>query len=606
MAPGLVLWVRMLVKRVIMGLAVIVISSCFYNPSGSEPAATDGTGTTSGGSSDGSSATSSPTDATTCGDGTVQAAEECDDGNQDDSDACTNACTAARCGDGVVGPGEACDDGDQEDNDACSNLCVLPSCGDGVVQTGEDCDTSGESASCNANCTTPACGDSFLNVSAGEECDVGGESPACNIDCTMAACGDGVHNPSAGEGCDDGNSEPGDRCSMTCASTVIVDMAAGQHHMCVVFETGVVRCWGPGDSGALGQGNLLALGDMPGELPVMDVQVGGKVVQLSAGDQYTCARLDTGTVRCWGRNGNGQLGYGNLDSLGDNADELPPLDVDLGASALEIASGGGHTCAIVTGGEVRCWGAAHAGQLGYWMYTDAGLSAPEDLDVPGLVNIKHLSLGYTHSCALQQDGKVRCWGYNGDAQLGLGHNTNVGVSEGDMPPPTIELGGPIMGIAAGYDHTCAVREDGAVLCWGSGSQGKLGTGEQMTVGDTPGEVVKPVNLGGPAKQVVTGQEHTCALMLDGKVKCWGSGQYGRLGYGTTAAIDNADEFPPPDVDLGGDATLLASHFGNRTCALLVDNTVRCWGVNGAGQLGLGHTELIGDDETPAAAGPVPF
>lgn len=602
--------------RLFLALAGVVIPACFYNPTGSVPGSTsEGGDSSSSGSSAHASATGDPTGATTldttgpstaCGDGLVDAGEQCDDGDQDDTNACTNACTVARCGDGVVGPGEACDDGDQEDNDACNNVCVLPTCGDGIVQLGEDCDTSGESVACNANCTTPACGDQFVNPSAGEECDPGAETDLCDLDCTLPVCGDGVHNPSAGEGCDDGNAAAGDRCSASCASTVIVDVAAGKNHLCVAFETGVVRCWGRGFAGALGQGDADDLGGKPGEVPVPDLEVGGKVVQLSSGDQYTCTRLDTGAARCWGENSFGNLGYGNLDSLGDNAGELPPLDVGLGASALQIQSGGQHTCAILTGGALRCWGRAYTGQLGYWMYKDAGLVQPVDVDVPGLTDVKALALGYHHSCALQADGKVRCWGNNGAGELGLGHTINVGEGEGQMPPPTLELGGVIIDISAGFNHTCAVREDGKVLCWGSGTRGKLGTGSATNVGDQPGQLATAVDLGGDAVQVVTGYEHTCARLTTGKVKCWGYGVFGRLGYGNTNAIDTADEFPPPDLELGGDAILLASHLGDFTCALLADHTLRCWGNNSSGQLGHGHTDAIGDDETPASAGPVPF
>ncbi len=165
-----------------------------------------------------------------CGDGIVNgtAGEACDDGGE--SAACNTDCTVASCGDGIVNgtAGEACDDGGE--SATCSADCTLTNCGDGLVDAGEACDDGGESAACNANCTLSSCGDGIVNGAAGEECDDGGESAACNTNCTAASCGDGVVNRTAGEACDDGGASAtcNADCILTSCGDGIVNGAAGE------------------------------------------------------------------------------------------------------------------------------------------------------------------------------------------------------------------------------------------------------------------------------------------------------------------------------------------------------------------------------------------
>jgi alpha-tubulin suppressor-like RCC1 family protein len=179
--------------------------------------------------------------------------------------------------------------------------------------------------------------------------------------------------------------------------------------------------------------------------------------------------------------------------------------------------------------------------------------------------------------------------------------------------------GGALEIAAGLFHRCVLLQDGKVRCWGDNSQGALGYGKNDSESNgyqpnVPG--VPDVPVGGPVKQIVAGERHTCALLEGGKVRCWGMGETilgqvrltgnGRLGYGNTEQIGD-DETPEAagDVDVGGEVLELAAGY-EHTCALLAGDAVRCWGSNDSGQLGYGHTEDIGDDETPASAGDVPY
>ncbi len=485
--------------------------------------------------------------------------------------------TGGFCGDGTVDVGEECDDMNEIDDDACTNLCKPApiECGDG-------------------------------RVAGGEVCDDGRPTKDCDGDCTLVVCGDGVVNAAAGEECDDGDDEGSDACSIDCRATAVLDLAMGYQHVCALFSGGELRCWGDNSYGQLGRGDTEDQGDSPGELPALSpVPVGGPVKQVMGGVWHTCAVLEGGDVRCWGRSNYGQLGYGNTTALGDQGGELPPPDVNVGADLVAVSLGEVHSCALTTGGKVRCWGRNVHGELGYGHASD--LLVPNLTDVVGINAVEQLALGSFHSCVLETGGAVRCWGNNTFGELGQGHAQPLGDQGGEMPPAAINLGGVAQQIATGYVHNCALMQNGQVRCWGHGQYGKLGSGSQANVGDG-GDEMPPndVPLGGPATAIVAGSSHSCALMAGGKVKCWGRGGDGSLGYASTTDITDVNQFPPPDLDLGGDAQRIWSHLGKSTCALLVDGSLRCWGLNSDGQLGYGHTDNVGDDETPAAAGPVPF
>lgn len=534
-----------------------------------------------------------------CGDGLVEDSEECDDGDDADDDACTNACKLATCGDGIVGPGEACDDGNDDEVD-CTSTCALPTCGDGIVQAPEACDAGGETAECNGNCTQSMCGDGTPNTSAGESCDPGGETAECDTDCSEPACGDGVLNVSAGEECDDADLEPGDTCSKTCQETVIVDMALGISHACVLFASGDLRCWGSNEDGELGQGHTMDLGDDPGELPVADIALEEPAIQVSAGSYHTCVVLESQDVRCWGWNGAGQLGNGGYQPLS----APPDVDADVGAKVVEIAGGHFHTCVVTTQGKVRCWGEAMDGQLGYG--DEVALLQPNKMDVPTVVGVEQVVLGRRSSYAVTDDGTVRSWGANNVGQLGTLTPANWG--DDDPPGTAIVLTVPAVRLSVGAEHVCALTAGGEVHCWGHGGSGRLGNGVFANIGDTMGDTITPVVLenGEKATAIATGELHTCALVDSGVVRCWGHNMLGELGTASTQDIDMISELPAPAAELGGPAKRIWAHYGAFTCAQLEDDSLRCWGYNDHGQLGYGHVNTIGDDETPASAGPVPY
>ena len=386
-------------------------------------------------------------------------------------------------------------------------------------------------------------------------------------------------------------------------------LATGNKHTCALLDGGAVRCWGAGGSGRLGQGDTTTIGD--DELPssVEVVSVGGTAVALTAG-AHTCALLEQGGVRCWGPGTNGLLGLGSTENIGD--DELPSSVglVDIGGSGtVALSAGSLHSCALSSTGSVRCWGLGAQGQLGHGNTETIG-----DDETPRTVGsvqvggtVIAVTVGSSHTCALLVTGAVRCWGFAGKGRLGYGNGTSIGDDELPSVAGDIDLGGTAVAVSAGNEHTCALLDTGAVRCWGNGDSGVLGYGDTKAIGDTevPGSA-GDVPIGGTAVAVAAGSFHTCALLDTGAVRCWGRNDSGQLGYGHTVNIgDNELPSSAGDVDLGGIAVALDAGE-QHTCALLNTGAVRCWGRGQEGQLGHGDTSAIGDDEPPSSAGNVPF
>jgi alpha-tubulin suppressor-like RCC1 family protein len=424
-----------------------------------------------------------------------------------------------------------------------------------------------------------------------------------------------VVNIAAGEACEDGNTYNGDGCLLTCErpSVAAGRLVAGTRHTCVLLDTGAVRCWGMGWYGRLGYGNTNFIGDNESPMTAGDVDVGGRVVQLAAGDLHTCALLETGAVRCWGAGWAGRLGYGNSNHIGDDETPATAGDVDVGGHVVQLAAGEYHTCALLETGAVRCWGSSWYGQLGYggrWNIGDDETPATAgDVDVGG--RVVQLAAGGGHTCALLETGTVRCWGVGLDGQLGYGNKRWIGDDEVPATAGDVNVGGVVAQLVAGTNHTCALLETGAVRCWGDSGAGQLGYGNTNDIGDDPGETpatAGDVDVGGLVVQLSAVGGHTCALLATGAVRCWGHGQYGKLGYGNMSNIgDEAGETPATagDVDVGLIAVQLAAG-GTHTCALLATGAVRCWGHGWMGQLGYGNWSSIGDDEYPSSAGDVPY
>ena len=342
----------------------------------------------------------------------------------------------------------------------------------------------------------------------------------------------------------------------------VAAISAGDYHTCALTTTGAVKCWGYNGFGELGDSSTT---NRP--TPVDVVNLGSGVAAISAGGFHTCALTTAGAVKCWGYNGQGQLGDNS------RANRLTPIGVSvLGSGVAAISAGGFHTCALTTAGAVKCWGNNGQGQLGDNSTTDR--SAP--VGVSGLGSgVAAISAGQYHTCALITAGAVKCWGRNVEGQQGDGTTT-----QRSTPVDVVGFSSGVAAISASREHTCALTTAGAVKCWGYNFYGQLGD-NSMTQRLTPVDVV---GLASGVAAVAAGVYHTCALTTAGAVKCWGRNFNGGLG-------DNSTTTRLTPVDVVGLASGVAAIRAGRyhTCALTTAGAVKCWGRNSEGQLGDGST-----------------
>ncbi|MCA8837810.1 MAG: hypothetical protein K8963_08180, partial [Proteobacteria bacterium] len=237
------------------------------------------------------------------------------------------------------------------------------------------------------------------------------------------------------------------------------------------------------------------------------------VRQVTPGNEHTCA-ISGGDLYCWGE------GFGGLLGLGDQTSRTNPVQVGASADWSQVNTGGNSSCAIRTSGDLYCWGSNSKGQIGSEADTFRYTSP---IQVASSINWSQVNLGDTHTCAINADGQLYCWGNGSSGRLGLGDD----LSNRTGPA---QVGSSInwSQVGAGGSYTCAINNEGQLYCWGSGSSGQLGQGDTDN-SNTPVQVGSETNW----SQVGAGSAHTCAINNEGQLYCWGSGSTGQLGQGDT-------------------------------------------------------------------------
>ncbi len=344
-------------------------------------------------------------------------------------------------------------------------------------------------------------------------------------------------------------------------------VASGEDHTCALTTGGAVQCWGSNSNGQLGNGTTT---DSTAPVQVSGLTTG--VQAIAAGGDTSCAVTTAGAVKCWGYNGDGQLGNGST------VDSNVPVQVSgLTSGVKAIASGGGlggfgHTCALTTGGGVQCWGSNSNGQLGNGTTTDSTTPVPVSDLTSG---IKAISAGGFNACALTTTGAVQCWGFGGDGELGNGDTV-----DSSTPVQVTGLTSGVQALGTGTYHSCAVTAGGGVQCWGYNPSGELGNGT-TTDSTTP---VPVTGLTSGVADVTAAEDHSCALTTGGGVQCWGYNADGELGNGA-----NSDSSTPVQVTGLTSGIQAVSAGGYHTCSIATGGHVQCWGYNGFGELGNGTT-----------------
>ncbi len=371
----------------------------------------------------------------------------------------------------------------------------------------------------------------------------------------------------------------------------VKQLGTGRTHACALFGNGRVKCWGGNEFGKLGQGDLQNRGDGPDEmgshLLTVDIGVGRTAAAVAVGQEHTCVILDNGRVKCWGSNASGQLGLGDTrsrgDWLGDMGDDLATVDLGTGRTAVRLAAGRSHTCALLDDGTVKCWGGNESGQLGLGDTQNRG-DEPNEMgdNLPAVqlgtgVTITSVVSGAfsAHSCAMLSGYySAKCWGANGAGQLGLGDTQNRGDGPDEMGDNLLAT--PHWGIATGSECTCGTGPDNhSIECAGSGSMCGAGPASesgwrfvlagygnsQLTLAGTSactsqgpscwssntiqGWTVLPLPLrGGKTVTALSTSDRFTCVINNGYVQCWGANDEGQLGVGDAVDRQVQDDLPP--------------------------------------------------------------
>jgi len=371
----------------------------------------------------------------------------------------------------------------------------------------------------------------------------------------------------------EGAGELAGRCVAASAGGCVRDLAGGNRHLCLIRGDGSVWCWGGNEAGQLGDGTTIDRARPVQAKTPLDK----KFIQVTAGENQTCALAGDGTVWCWGSNDSGQLGL--VTAAGDLQRDSaipaqsmwvsgrPPMLTFQPLLAKRVSTGGKHVCVIGLDGAVACWGENDSGQCGQDPAASEDVASPTA--VAGLEEgYVDVALTDTSSAFVKDDGSLFELGDNASGQLGISSKT------ASYMPVRVQISS-VMAITAGDEHLCAAKDDGSIWCWGYGASVGLADGADQGV---PQRVLTGSSVwsGGSAFQ-------TCAVQ-GSALLCWGQSTQGQVGNG---AIDpeNATVQTPTPALIATVARAAASR--GTTCAITVDGQLWCWGANDHGQLARG-------------------
>jgi alpha-tubulin suppressor-like RCC1 family protein len=342
-------------------------------------------------------------------------------------------------------------------------------------------------------------------------------------------------------------------------------------------------------------GNEGPVNDLPFASLTLDQYVKRVPTQIDGGDGHTCALFNDGRVKCWGTNTSGQLGVGYGDefspgltpgSMGDNASFV---NFGNDSFVVSITSGKDFNCALLSTGRPMCWGNDYLKQIGAYSRNPY---------VPNAVHrglkVTQISAGENHACALSALGVITCWGANNVGQLGIGSTSD---SEYFEYQNALNFGADLTAtqVTAGSNHTCAILFGGDVSCWGDNANGQLGFDPTTTPTLSSPSTFLDLQNNRSALSISAGGNHTCAILTDDTLSCWGSNGSGQIGNGVTGT----DAITPTDVAFGNSLHATSVQVGEDfTCAILSDSSSRCWGANDLGQLGHGDSAST---NTPGSA-----
>ncbi len=330
-------------------------------------------------------------------------------------------------------------------------------------------------------------------------------------------------------------------------------------------EIGKLFSWGTDINERLGNGSSYTNTDS-----VREVLNGDNFVQVDTGDQFACGVNIDGKIYCWGDDTNGHLGngstYGSVDS--------PAYPVASLGNVKKVSAGNKHACALLETGEIWCWGDTQSvTALGDGVTTT---TSQIPVQVTGNKDYVDVSAGYNHTCAVRQNGEAWCWGGGTGGQLGNAANSNSAI------PVKVSTVNNFLQIDANLyqPSTCGVTKSGSAYCWGTETaNGNFANGATSGVQNTPSAVTTTVN---DIAQISAGPNTTCVLRHNGQIWCAGNQTGGRVGNGLTAGNTNVLARV-----LGGGTYKKVSFGESSGCGLSTNNELWCWGQDNVGQLGNG-------------------
>lgn len=337
-------------------------------------------------------------------------------------------------------------------------------------------------------------------------------------------------------------------------------LASGRSHSCALLEDSSVICWGDSLSGQLGQGYANHIGNNETPNQLQSIRIGKKIRSIHAGEERSCAISIDNTLHCWGSNNYGVLGYGHTNRIGDDESPISAGAVNAGGDVKDVALSQLGTCALLLDGSVRCWGLKDS-VTGWDNNPDKTQLAIGDDEVAAMGRIINLpgpaiqiEAGGRHMCARVKDKSLHCWGEDHRGQVGrfrAGRKVSKKESS-DGTEDWLSSKAAFLDLALSGKRSCAIRDDGTVHCWGEGKWTKKPASAGLPTPILDSSVPRRIRLPGPAKTITSGFDHSCAV-LDQGLYCWGQADFGQLGYGNKRYIgqdEDMEDFGPVPL-LGG-------------------------------------------------------
>jgi alpha-tubulin suppressor-like RCC1 family protein len=338
------------------------------------------------------------------------------------------------------------------------------------------------------------------------------------------------------------------------AATDWAQVSVGETHTCALKDDGRLSCWGANYHGELGINSV-----EDSRVPVQEYTAATDWAQVSTGYYHTCGLKNDGRVFCWGRNtSDDELGNEAIDSF------VPLQEKTFSTDWTQVTSGLDHTCALKDDGRLFCWG--DGAECGNNVTSKTILSLQDERGEAdwAQVSVSNAPFQSEHACAVKTDGRLFCWGFGNRGQLGANS-----ISTRSLPIQEYTAASDWLQVSAGGEHTCAVKTDGRLYCWGSNSHGELGNNSTQD-SSVP---IQEYTAAADWAQVSTGNDHTCALKNDGRIFCWGSGDRGDLGNNSTS-----DSLVPVQESTAATDWAQVSAGENETRAIKTDGRLFAWGV----------------------------